>query len=86
MLDFTAVQLADYHSKLNVRFGGIRKPRIANATVLKEVTQKGWLLSGNNLNFSMPEVQEWYALQQAHYLKDGVDFWWNDEGETEYET
>ena len=25
-----------------------------------------------------------YAEQHAHYLADGVDFWWNDEGETYY--
>ena len=39
-----------------------------------------------NLNFSMTEAREWYAEKQAHYLSDGVSFFWNDEGETDYFT
>jgi len=39
-----------------------------------------------NLNYSKPEVRAWYAAKQAHYLTDGVDFFWNDEGETDYFT
>lgn len=35
---------------------------------------------------SVHDVAGRYAQNQAHYLKDGVDFWWNDEGETAYET
>ena len=27
-----------------------------------------------------------YHEQHKHYLKDGVEFWWNDEGETQYFT
>jgi alpha-glucosidase (family GH31 glycosyl hydrolase) len=23
-----------------------------------------------------------YTEQNTHFIKDGVDFWWNDEGET----
>jgi alpha-glucosidase len=73
-----AAQLADYHDVLHVRFGGIRKPRIANATLLQFVNQSGWLLqsAGDNLNFSVPEARAWYAEKQAHYLGDGVDFWY----------
>ena len=37
-----------------------------------------------NLNYSKPEVRDWYAEQQAHFLTDGVDFYWNDEGESFY--
>ena len=59
----------------------------------------GWLLgtyasndpsrpgpASNNLNMAVPALRSWYADKQAHYLKDGVDFWWNDEGETEFST
>lgn len=38
------------------------------------------------LNFSIPAVRDWYAAQQTHYLRDGVSFFWNDEGETDYFT
>lgn len=31
-------------------------------------------------------VRAWYAAQIAHFTPDGVDFWWNDEGETLYFT
>lgn len=81
-------QLQSYHNNLHVRFGGIRKPRIANASMLAEVNESGFLLDGaaNNLNFSIGKTREWYAMKQAHYLQEGVDFWWNDEGETQYET
>eukprot|EP00930_Biecheleria_cincta_P049880 TRINITY_DN35084_c0_g1_i1.p1 TRINITY_DN35084_c0_g1~~TRINITY_DN35084_c0_g1_i1.p1 ORF type:complete len:803 (+),score=70.30 TRINITY_DN35084_c0_g1_i1:184-2592(+) len=41
---------------------------------------------GRELNFSDPRVQSWYSQHQAHFLKDGVSFWWNDEGETSYFT
>ena len=81
-------QLASYHRDLHVKFGGIRKPRIANGSMLAAVNASGFLLDGaaNNLNFSKPAVRKWYAQKQAHYLAAGVDFWWNDEGETMYET
>jgi alpha-glucosidase len=29
-------------------------------------------------------VRDWYAKENNHYLKAGVDFWWNDEGEVTY--
>merc|ERR550525_1616517 len=82
--------------------GGIRKPRLGNTALLALARSKGWLLpmgepggafppSGHyadsrNLNFSNPAVRSWYAAQQGHYLDDGVDFWWNDEGETDFFT
>ena len=31
-------------------------------------------------------MRDWYAAQIAHFSPDGVDFWWNDEGETLYYT
>lgn len=38
------------------------------------------------MNFSIAAARSWYAQHQAHYLQAGVDFWWNDEGETQYFT
>eukprot|EP01062_Namystynia_karyoxenos_P072550 TRINITY_DN6882_c0_g1_i2.p1 TRINITY_DN6882_c0_g1~~TRINITY_DN6882_c0_g1_i2.p1 ORF type:complete len:830 (+),score=310.88 TRINITY_DN6882_c0_g1_i2:89-2491(+) len=79
-------QLKEYHG-MNLRFGGIRKPRLGNSNSLVMARSKGWTLgSGRNLNYSIPEVREYYTQQQMHYLSDGVDFWWNDEGETDYFT
>ena len=56
-------QLTSYHDDLHVKFGGIRKPRIANASVLAEVNASSWLLEGaaNNLNFSIGAVRQWYV-------------------------
>jgi alpha-glucosidase len=31
-------------------------------------------------------MRDWYAKGHAHFLEDGVDYWWNDEGETEWFT
>ena len=36
------------------------------------------------LDYSKPEVRDWYARQIAPLLKAGVDGWWNDEGEQTY--
>jgi len=41
---------------------------------------------GRNLNFSIAEARKWYAGQLQALLDAGVDFWWNDEGETSYFT
>mmetsp|Transcript_77113 Transcript_77113/g.200920 ORF Transcript_77113/g.200920 Transcript_77113/m.200920 type:complete len:640 (-) Transcript_77113:313-2232(-) len=97
--------LATYHSEaLGVRVGGIRKPRLGNATLLVELRDKGWLLPGGtvggtypakvnetyafkrNLDFARKEVRDWYAEQTEPLVKDGLDFWWNDEGEVDYFT
>ena len=32
-----------------------------------------------NFNFSVPAMSEWYSSTHAHFVKDGMDFWWNDE-------
>ena len=39
-----------------------------------------------NLDYSIAAARDWYVEQQAHYLTDGVSFFWNDEGETDYFT
>lgn len=87
-------QLKAYHEELNMRFGGIRKPRLGNADLIKMSIEKGWDVNSDrsggaeggrrNLNYSKSEVRDWYAEQQAHFLTDGVDFYWNDEGESFY--
>jgi alpha-glucosidase len=80
-------QLNDYHNNFKVRFGGIRKPRLGNSDLLATVKNKGWLLpNARDLNYSKPEVRSWYADNTMQFLKDGVDFYWNDEGETQYFT
>lgn len=87
-------QLKLYHDELKVRFGGIRKPRLGNKDLLVMARSKNWTVNAQhgggapghtrNLNYSIPALRDWYSEQQAHYLKDGVDFFWNDEGETYY--
>jgi len=79
---------------MEVRFGGIRKPRLGNTSMIAMARANGWLLEGDastgaagvarSLDFSQAAVREWYGDQMRHYLDDGVDFWWNDEGETFY--
>eukprot|EP00928_Gymnodinium_smaydae_P089309 TRINITY_DN73299_c0_g1_i1.p1 TRINITY_DN73299_c0_g1~~TRINITY_DN73299_c0_g1_i1.p1 ORF type:complete len:794 (-),score=67.51 TRINITY_DN73299_c0_g1_i1:54-2435(-) len=39
-----------------------------------------------NLDYSNPEVRTWYAQKLRHFIKQGVSFFWNDEGETDYFT
>ena len=76
-----------------MRFGAIRKPRTYSNKPLCQ--QNGWLLPNAsdvgeggdiNFNFSEPAMSEWYTSTHAHFIKDGVDFWWNDEGETSWYT
>jgi hypothetical protein len=83
------VQLDKYHG-MGFKFGGIRKPRLGNTELLNYARQNGWLVPGGesgidrNLNYSIDAMRTWYAEQNNHYLDDGVDFWWNDEGEVTY--
>lgn len=73
------------HSQYDILFGGIRKPRLGNSQLLQQAYSNGWTLAQNdrNLNYSIPALRDWYSQQQLHYHKDGVTFYWNDEGETE---
>jgi alpha-glucosidase len=90
-----AENLEEYHNDLGVRFGGIRKPRLGNTSMLEMARSNGWLLDGDSstgaagaersLDFSQKAVREWYGDQLKHFLDDGVDFFWNDEGETFYQ-
>ena len=43
-------------------------------------------ISQGNLNFTNKDLREWYAANSSHFLSDGVSFWWNDEGETDWFT
>eukprot|EP01065_Artemidia_motanka_P034902 TRINITY_DN42891_c0_g1_i1.p1 TRINITY_DN42891_c0_g1~~TRINITY_DN42891_c0_g1_i1.p1 ORF type:complete len:918 (+),score=321.35 TRINITY_DN42891_c0_g1_i1:69-2822(+) len=88
-------QLKQYHNDLKLRFGGIRKPRLGNTGLLNHARSQGWLISvggggaagGNrNLNYSIADLRTWYQQQSRHYLEDGVNFWWNDEGESTFFT
>ncbi len=73
-----------------VHFVGIRKPRLGNSDTLAMVRQKGWgFQSNNNVNgrgllFANPDARSWYAQQIEPLLGNGVDGWWNDEGEFTY--
>jgi alpha-glucosidase len=78
-----------FHSALNIKFAGIRKPRTYSHHDLSN--SSGWLLppsfevgAGPN-NWNMTPGNGWAAWwipRTAHFLEDGMDFWWNDEGET----
>lgn len=35
---------------------------------------------------SAPGWAQWYVLNHLHFLQDGLDYWWNDEGETQWFT
>ena len=39
-----------------------------------------------DLNYSMPAVRDFYSHQNDLFLEDGVQFFWNDEGEDDYFT
>mmetsp|Transcript_14152 Transcript_14152/g.35788 ORF Transcript_14152/g.35788 Transcript_14152/m.35788 type:complete len:798 (+) Transcript_14152:69-2462(+) len=89
-------QLKEYREKLNFRMGGIRKPRLGNSDLIKFATAQGFILpggetglgyaEGRNLNYGLKAARDWYAEQQQHYYPDGVSFFWNDEGETDFYT
>ena len=90
--------LAHFHDDLDMKFGAIRKPR--SYSNLNLSCEHGWALAPGcdqftparpyrpgatvNWNYSTPEFRSWYAAGHAHFLKDGIDFWWNDEGEKQW--
>ena len=39
---------------------------------------------GNNWNYTIESLRTWYTRTHLHFINDGVDFWWNDEGETQW--
>ena len=54
--------------------------------LLEERTRSSFYAQRRNFNFSSPHARSWYADHNGHYLDDGVEFFWNDEGETDYFT
>jgi len=82
-----------FHNALSLKFGGIRKPRTYSHHGLSNAS--GWLLpasfdvGGGPFNWNMTPGNGWAAWwvpRTAHFLEDGMDFWWNDEGETQWFT
>jgi alpha-glucosidase len=53
---------------------------------MRALHSKSLYAEQRNLNYSIPAAREWYVSHQQHYLSDGVSFFWNDEGETDYFT
>jgi alpha-glucosidase len=87
-----AAQLAAMKSS-GIHFVGIRKPRLGNADLLTMARSKGWILppgaSGQRidtrcLDFHNPIVRAWYAHELIGLLQQGIDGWWDDEGEVNY--
>jgi alpha-glucosidase len=85
-------QIASYKEE-GVHSVFIRKPRMGNAGTLAMIRKNHWdLASGmrkynfesRDVNFANPDFREWYISQCAGLLKDGVDGWWDDEGEAAY--
>jgi alpha-glucosidase len=84
-------QLKSYKER-GIHFVGIRKPRLGNSNSLGMVRAKGWSLAARagakyqarDLDFGNPGLRKWYVKQLAPLLRDGVDGWWNDEGEATY--
>ena len=80
-------QLKDYLTTYNVHFGGIRKPRVANSDNVAFCAENGWLIEQwRNINFTSDDAKNYYAKNIAHFTQDGVSYWWNDEGESQYFT
>ena len=53
--------------------------------------ERGWLLhnteryyAGRGLNFSKPDLREWYSQQTRKFLDAGVDYYLDDEGENTF--
>ena len=82
-----AAQIKQLHDA-GVHVVGIRKPRLANDRTLAMVRAKHWDFPGSltgtdarALRFADPAARAWYAAQTEPLLRDGVDGWWDDEGE-----
>ena len=80
-------QIADLKSQ-HLKFIGIRKPRLGNTAALDTARKNGWLSNAQSdsrdLDFSNPDLEKWYENKNAPLIKDGVDAWWDDEGESYY--
>ena len=82
----------DNKHTLRMRFSGIRKPRSYSHYNISK--KNGWLLPDadtvgaglNNWNYTIKLFLDWYTNGNEHFVRDGIDFWWNDEGETQWYT
>lgn len=89
-----AEQLKTYKD-VGVHFVGIRKPRMGSAGTLEMLRKNRWDLArpgkkekfeSRDVDFANAGFREWYIAQSAGLLRDGVDGWWNDEGEGSFTT
>jgi alpha-glucosidase len=93
-------QIAAMHEQ-GVQVVAIRKPRLGDSDLLEQSRGRGWIRAadviGRNpfagrgteqrlLDYSRPDVRNWYANQLIPLVKAGIDGWWNDEGEQTYTT
>jgi alpha-glucosidase len=87
LFPYPAKQIADLKSQ-GLKFIGIRKPRLGNATSLDTARKNGWLINpksdSRDLNFSNAGLRKWYDEKNKPLIKAGVDAWWDDEGESYY--
>lgn len=74
--------------KQDIKFIGIRKPRLGSTALLDTARKNGWLISpktdSRDLNFSDTALRKWYEQKNRPLIKAGVDAWWDDEGESYY--
>ncbi len=81
-----AKQIAELKNQ-NIKFIGIRKPRLGNNLSLDTARNNGWLSNpktDRDLDFKNLGLQAWYKAKNKPLIKDGVDAWWDDEGESYY--
>ena len=87
------VELLDhFHKDINMSFIGIRKPRTYSNQAFSNAS--GWLLPDsfsvgagpNNWNMTASGWADWWVAKTSHFTAEGVDAWWNDEGETQWFT
>lgn len=91
-----AQQIKAYKDE-GIHFVGIRKPRLGNTANLAMIRERGWDLRGKgatrtskfqsrDVDFANPQFRTWYIDQSTNLLAQGVDGWWNDEGEGSFTT
>lgn len=72
-------QLADYRLRYNVHVSGIRKPRIGNTKLIKELDEKGWFLPNCEPSGRSPPEYPGYACgRNLNYALPEVRNWYSD--------
>lgn len=67
-------QIEEFHTKYQMKFAGIRKPRTYDHLALANAS--GWLLEysgagvsgNNNFNYSHPDMRQWYAKNSERFI------------------